>query len=130
MKVVKAVDNQFYSAFGKGHQTDRGYVFLKYGKPNKVVSIDDEANTPPYEIWYYDFMQKTGQPNVRFIFYSPMLANEYELLHSTCRGERSNKQWEIQLYKNSKNEAVNPGIDATTMNSNWNRKARKLFEEQ
>ena len=130
MNVVKAVDNQFYSAFGKGHQTDRGYIFLKYGKPNKVMSVDDEANTPPYEIWYYDVMPKTNQTNVRFIFYSPMLANEYELLHSTCRGERSNKQWEIQLYKNSKNEAVNPGIDATKMGSNWNRKARKLFEEQ
>ncbi len=130
MKVVKALDNQFYSAFGNGHQSDRGYVFLKYGKPNKVMSVDDEANTPPYEIWYYDHVSKTSQNNVRFIFYSPMLANEYELLHSTCRGERSNKQWEIQLYKNSKSEAINPGIDATEMGANWNRKARKLFEEQ
>lgn len=130
MKVVEALDNQFYNAFRKGHETDRGYIFLKYGKPNKVISIDDEANTPPYEIWYYDFMPKTNQNNVRFIFYCPMLANEYELLHSTCRGERSNKQWEIQLYKNSKNEAINPGIDATEMNRNWNRKARKLFEDQ
>lgn len=130
MKVVRALDNQFYSAFGNGHQSDRGYVFLKYGKPNKVMSIDDEANTPPYEIWYYDHISKTSQNNVRFIFYSPMLANEYELLHSTCRGERSNKQWEIQLYKNSKSEAINPGIDATEMGANWNRKARKLFEEQ
>ena len=68
MNVVKAVDNQFYSAFGKGHQTDRGYIFLKYGKPNKVMSVDDEANTPPYEIWYYDVMPKTNQTNVRFIF--------------------------------------------------------------
>lgn len=130
MKVVKALDNQFYNAFRNGHQSDRGYVFLKYGKPNKVMSVDDEANTPPYEIWYYDHLSKTNQNNVRFIFYSPMLANEYELLHSTCRGERSNKQWEIQLYKNSKSEAINPGIDATEMGSNWNRKARKLFEEQ
>ena len=74
-------------------------------------------------------MPKTNQTNVAS-FYSPM-HNEYELLHSTCREERSNKQWEIQLYKNSKNEAVNPGIDATKMGNNWNRKEkRKLFEEQ
>ncbi|MBK8700579.1 MAG: GWxTD domain-containing protein [Saprospiraceae bacterium] len=130
MKVVKAVDQQFFSTLGRGYQTDRAYVFLKYGKPNKVINVEDEANTPPYEIWYYDFLPRTSQTNVRFIFYSPMLANEFELLHTTCYGERKNAQWEITLYKNARGEAIGSGVDATRMSENWNRKARKLFEEQ
>ncbi|MFM2394036.1 MAG: hypothetical protein RLZZ546_2018 [Bacteroidota bacterium] len=131
MKVAKAVDEKFYNSVGKGIQTDRGYIYLKYGKPNKVITIDDEANTPPYEIWYYDFIDRTTQSNVRFIFYSPLLSNEYDLLHSTCYGEKSNQQWEVILYKNSPNERKNSSssFDATTMQANFNRKARRLFED-
>lgn len=131
MKVAKAVDEKFYNTVGKGIQTDRGYVYLKYGKPNKVISVDDEANTPPYEIWYYDFVERTTQTNVRFIFYSPLLSNEYDLLHSTCYGEKSNQQWEIILYKNSPNERKDSSssFDATRMQANFNRKARRLFED-
>ncbi len=130
MKVVQAVNEKFYNTVGEGFQSDRGYVYLKYGRPNKVVNIEDEANTPPYEIWYYDFVQRTNQNNVRFIFYSPLLANEFDLLHSTCIGEKKNTQWEVVLYKNAPNEKQGNNFEATRMADNWNRKARKLFEDQ
>ncbi len=130
MKVVKAVNEKFYNTVGDGFQSDRGYVYLKYGKPSKAINVEDEANTPPYEIWYYDFIPKTNQNNVRFIFYSPLLANEFDLLHSTCMGEKQNVQWEIILYKNSSSEKLGKSFDATRMADNWNRKARKLFEDQ
>jgi GWxTD domain-containing protein len=130
MKVIKAVNEKFYNTVGEGFQSDRGYVYLKYGRPGKVLNIEDEANTPPYEIWYYDFVERTNQTNVRFIFYSPLLANEFDLLHSTCMGEKSNTQWEVVLYKNAPYEKQGTGFDATRMADNWNRKARKLFEDQ
>ena len=39
-KVVKAVDKTFFSGFGHGFETDRGRVFLKYGKPNFINSTE------------------------------------------------------------------------------------------
>jgi GWxTD domain-containing protein len=130
MKVVDAVNEKFYSTVGEGFQTDRGYIYLKYGRPSKVINVEDEANTPPYEIWYYDHIAKTSQNNVRFIFYSPLLANEFDMLHSTCNSEKQNLQWEIILYKNSPTERQGSSFDATKMADNFNRKARRLFEDQ
>jgi hypothetical protein len=45
-------------------------------------------------------------------------------------GEKSNTQWEVVLYKNAPYEKQGTGFDATRMADNWNRKARKLFEDQ
>jgi GWxTD domain-containing protein len=131
MKVAEMVDTEFYDTVGRGFQTDRGYIFLKYGQPSKIISIDDEPNTPPYQIWYYDAMEKTGQANVRFIFYSPSLVpNNFELLHSTCYGERRDPGWELKLYKNSPQDIQGgQGIDATEMGDAWMRRARKLFND-
>jgi GWxTD domain-containing protein len=130
MKIAELIDREFNSNFGKGFQTDRGYVFLKYGKPNKVIDVDDEPNTPPYEIWYYDFMAATGQNDVRFLFFNPSLApNDFQLLHSNCYGSRNNPNWEFTLYKNSRQDIQGNGIDASKIQDNWQRRAKKLFDE-
>ena len=131
MKVAKVVDKQFYNTAGFGFQNDMGFIYLKYGRPSKMISVEDEPNTPPYQIWYYDYMPRTNQTNVRFIFYNPSLAyNDFELLHSTCLYEKRDPAWELKLYKNSPHE-VRGGrdIDATQMNDNWMRRARKLFDD-
>lgn len=131
MRVAKMVDKQFYNTAGFGFQNDMGYIYLKYGRPSKMISVEDEPNTPPYQIWYYDYMPKTNQTNVKFLFYNPSLAyNNFELLHSTCLYERRDPAWELKLYKNSPNE-IKGGrdIDATQMNDNWMRRARKLFDD-
>lgn len=131
MKVVKAVDKTFYSTYGKGFETDRGYVFLRYGKPDNVITVEDDPSAPPYEIWFYDRVDRTGQSNVKFLFYNPNLgAYHFELLHSTCRGERQNKQWELELYKKSPNQIDGNHLDATEMKDNFNRRAREYFEDQ
>ena len=54
MEVARAVDKLFHSGFGYGFETDRGYVFMKYGKPNDMVSVDNDPSAPPYEIWVYN----------------------------------------------------------------------------
>lgn len=130
MEVASAVDKKFYSNVGYGFQSDRGHIFLKYGKPTNVLSIDSEVDAPPYEIWYYNNMPLTNQTNVRFIFYNPSLShNDFKLLHSTCIGEKVNPAWEVELYKSVPLERLGNSTDATQVKDNWNRNARRYFNE-
>ncbi len=130
MDVAKAVDKKFYNNAGYGFQTDRGYIFLKYGKPSNVLTIDNEIDAPPYEIWYYNYLPTTSQTNVRFLFYNPSLVhNDFHLLHSTCLGEKSNPAWEVELYKSVPLEREGNTVDGTTVGPNWNRNARRYFNE-
>ncbi len=130
MKVARQVDQSFSNGFGYGFETDRGYIFLKYGAPNNTVFEENEPSAPPYEIWFYNQFPKTRQNNVKFLFYNPSLTtNGHVLLHSTARGETNNPRWEIDLYRNAPNEIQgNDFIDATRMQSNTGRHARQLFE--
>lgn len=130
MEVAQAVDRQFQTNAGYGFQSDRGHIFLKYGKPTNVLTIDTEVDAPPYEIWYYYHMAATNQTNVRFLFYNPSLVhNDFRLLHSTCLGERSNPAWETELYKSVPRERLGNTVDATQVADNKNRNARRYFNE-
>ncbi len=99
MKYARAVDITFRSQLGYGFETDRGIIYLRYGKPSQVISQTSEPNAPPYEIWFYDAIEQGQQRNIKFLFYMPSLAhNDYELLHSNCRGEKNNPTWIYKLY--------------------------------
>src|SRR5687767_13712254 len=127
MKVAKAVDELYRSGFGYGFETDRGHVFLKYGRPDDILPVEDEPSAPPYEIWYYNHFPATHQSNVRFLFYNPSLAkNAYTLLHSTAIGEVKNDRWELELYRDATLET--PGVKDRIMGDNVHRNARKYFE--
>lgn len=130
MKLADFLDAEFKSGFGYGFETDRGIIFLRYGKPDEVIKEDKDPGAYPYEIWKYNKVAQAGQTNVRFLFYNPDLAgSDFRLLHSTAIGERQNRKWEIELYKNAAHEfkGDNP-IDATEMLPNINRRAREYFE--
>ena len=106
MKYADFVDKSFRSQVGYGFETDRGYTFLKYGRPSDVITRESEPTAPPYEIWFYHEIKQNNQKNVKFIFYVPSLAhNDYELLHSTCLGETNRPDWFYILY--SKRNDVN-----------------------
>ena len=130
MTVAKAIDDKFKSGFGYGFETDRGYIYMKYGVPNDLVTIEDEPDAPPYEIWFYNEFPQTRQNNVKFLFFNPSLStNGFRLLHSNARGELNNPQWELQLYSNSPNEIEGSNyVDGTTMQAKIGRQARRLFE--
>jgi len=129
MAVAKAVDDTFGGGFRHGFESDRGRIFMKYGKPNDRIVEENEPMAPPYEVWvYYDFPM-TGQTNVKFIFYNPALESDFTLLHSTARGERNNPQWEIDLYRDAP-EGERDGnnfIDGNTMKDGIYRRAREIF---
>ncbi|MBK8490310.1 MAG: GWxTD domain-containing protein [Saprospirales bacterium] len=130
MEIAKALDQMYHSGFGYGFETDRGYVYLKYGRPDDMLKEDNDPAAPPYEIWVYNSFPVTNQTNVRFIFYNPSLApNDFQLLHSTARGELNNPQWEIQLYRNSPTQIQGDDpFSATEMQDNFGRQARKRFD--
>ncbi len=129
MVIARVVDTDYNASVGHGFQTDRGYYYLKYGKPSKFINVIDEPNTPPYEIWYYNYLPATNQTDVRFLFYDPLQVNNFELLHSNCYGERSNPAWETVLYKFNQDERIGHTITATEVEDNWGRKAKRLFNE-
>lgn len=130
MEVAKAVDQMYQSGFRHGFETDRGYTYLKYGRPNDMVRNELEPSAPPYEIWSYNRVDLTKQNNVRFIFYNPSLvADDFILLHSDVIGERQNPQWQLELYRDSPTEHPDDFIGGEEVGDNIGRRARKLLTD-
>ncbi|MEL6865489.1 MAG: GWxTD domain-containing protein [Bacteroidota bacterium] len=126
MNVAKAVDKTYYSGFGYGFESDRGWMFMKYGKPHDVVTVENEPSAPPYEIWVYNDLPRTRQRNVRFLFFNPSLAKgNYQLLHSTVRGEINNPNWEEDLYRDAPQDYRNGSANGFEVN----RRAREYFSD-
>lgn len=131
MKVAKAIDNQFDSGFGFGFETDRGYIYMRHGQPDDIVSVDTEPTAPPYEIWIYNRIALTGQPNVKFLFYNPSLSpGNFQLLHSNGRGELQNRNWRYELYKDSPNNRLGSDFNAGfEIGNGVGRRAEEYFND-
>lgn len=123
-KEVEIAQEKFGYGGVKGYQTERGRVYLQYGKPNTVQSVPYEPNTYPYSVWQY--YKVKGLTNRRFIFYSPSMEMlGYRLLHSNMPGEVQNPNWQAEL----ENKTANRGntyelIDGETIND----RAKDLFD--
>lgn len=130
MEVAAAVDEKFKSGFRYGFETDRGYIFMKYGKPDDIELRENETSAPPYEVWSYNDFPTTRQSNVKFLFYNPSLApGDFILLHSTARGEVNNPQWERELYRDAPNDVNGDYFGGTGVQDNMNRHARRVFRD-
>lgn len=117
IEVANAIDKQFKSGFRYGFETDRGYIYMKYGQPDDIERREEEPSAPPYEVWSYNDFPQTHQTNVKFIFYNPSLApGDFVLLHSNAIGEISNPSWEQELYRDA-----NGNIGEDSFNKNANR---------
>ncbi|MCB0560783.1 MAG: GWxTD domain-containing protein [Phaeodactylibacter sp.] len=131
MEVARAIDQQFDSGFRHGFETDRGYIYLKYGQPDDIENRDQEPSAPPYEIWTYYEFPSTNQNNVKFVFYNPSLApGDYQLLHSTAFGELNNPQWQRDLYRDVPNEIQGSDyFGGSDVQDNFNRNASRVFRD-
>jgi GWxTD domain-containing protein len=120
MDIAYAVDKEFYAGFRRGFETDRGWMYMKYGRPDDKVTVETEPSAPPYEIWIYARLERTGQQNVRFLFYNPSLAgNNFVLLHSTARGEINNPNWVQDLYRDAQSvDEFGTNVDFDGLNRN------------
>lgn len=89
-----ALSNAQYSAFGKeGWRTDRGRVIVLYGAPDEVQRFVSEAGSRGHEIWKY-FQLDSG---VEFVFIDRTGYGDFQLVHSTKRGELSDLNWQSLL---------------------------------
>lgn len=80
---------------GTGWQTDMGRVYIVYGEPNLIERYPFTPERPPAQIWYYDHL--IGQGQVLFLFIDESGYGEYNLVHSSARGERRDPSWERQI---------------------------------
>jgi GWxTD domain-containing protein len=102
---VKEANKLFGSSLLPGYETDRGRIYLKYGKPSDRVVVENEVGALPYEVWQYNALPAIG--NAVFLFYRPgMIANDYKLLHSSVTNEVRNRAWRNYLY-NAASEVQN-----------------------
>lgn len=89
-----AIANQTYKTFQKdGWRTDRGRVFILYGEPDQVARATGDASSRPYQTWLYYGIEK----GVEFVFVDRVGSGDYQLVHSTKRGELQDDTWQHYL---------------------------------
>jgi GWxTD domain-containing protein len=103
----------------KGYYTDRGRVYLQYGKPDQRNQVNSEPETYPYEIWQYyriyDKVTKRFFTNKKFVFVNFAIADDcYKLIHSEVKGEVYDERWKLRLVSRSQQ---NTNLDVTKPNS-------------
>jgi GWxTD domain-containing protein len=88
---VEAATEKF-TAFGKeGWLTDRGRVYVLYGKPDEIErSPSSLGGSKAYEVWRYYSIED----GVEFVFVNRTGYGEYQLVHSTKRGELRDDLWD------------------------------------
>ncbi|RPI05090.1 MAG: GWxTD domain-containing protein [Ignavibacteriae bacterium] len=85
---------QRYRVMGKeGWRTDRGRVYILYAEPDDIQRFPNSDNSKPYEIWEYHQIEN----GVQFIFIDRSGFGDYQLVHSTKRGELQDESWQEQL---------------------------------
>ena len=120
-KEVDYVNAVFKTNIKKGYLTDRGRVYLQYGKPSQRLNYDREPSSYPYEIWQYYTINNgpntVQRNNRRFVFYNPdLVTNDYFLLHSDALGELRDDNWQTRLQK--RNNVFND-LDINRANSHF-----------
>jgi GWxTD domain-containing protein len=78
-KRVEAADERFGMAPLPGWETDRGRIYILYGKPDRIENHSSSfrsgpaASVTPYEVWYYDSLK------LRFVFVQDSKDGNYRL---------------------------------------------------
>jgi GWxTD domain-containing protein len=93
MRRIKESNLKYKALSKEGWKTDRGRVYLVYGQPSEIDRYPNQTETRPYEIWsYYDI-----EGGVQFIFGDITGFSDYQLLHSTKRGELRDNGWQRRI---------------------------------
>ncbi len=111
---LAVVEGRFRSAAETGAATPRGRIYLKYGKPDRLVArtLSTEISHP-YEIWEYF---STGYT---YVFLDELRSGRYVLLTSTDPNEPGFPDWSDRLPAEAAEEIMGPlagssppGLDA------------------
>ncbi len=124
---VKRVNASYSTRTTKGYMTDRGYMYLRYGTPDKICEEPFEPGAYPYEIWHY--YEVAGQRNKHCVFMSQdMVTNDYQLIHSDIIGEINNPRWQMMIYSRFYgHEYTGDVIDQTEAPGAWGTRAGDLY---
>lgn len=126
LAAVHRVNMSFGTTSFPGYRSDRGYVFLKYGQPDKIMEVPDEPAARPYEIWHY--YQVANQRDKKFVFMAPdRSTNDYQLIHSNMVGEINNPHWQMEIYKYVYGQGYDQGVDQTEYEQGWGSHAGDLY---
>ncbi|MCR4439082.1 MAG: GWxTD domain-containing protein [bacterium] len=82
--------NAVFRGFREGWKTDRGRILLQYGRPDEIERFPFSAENKAYHIWHY----YSVQGGVMFIFVDKREMGDFELVHSTARGELFDADWQ------------------------------------
>ncbi len=93
---VNAANIAFKGTFREGWRTDRGRTLLVYGKPDETERFPFSSEQRAYEVWHFFSIQG----GVDFIFVDKREMGDYELVHSTARGELYDADWQRWLDPN------------------------------
>lgn len=93
---VKHVESKYKSFNKRGVKTDRGRIYVTYGEPDEIEMHPNDYDKKPYEIWFYNSIEG----GVIFIFGDVAGYGDYELLHSTKRGEMRDDNWARRILTN------------------------------
>lgn len=78
-----------------GWRSDMGRIYIVNGPPDNVERYPFTPSRPAAEMWWYDNMP--GQGQVYFLFVDENGYGDYNLVHSTARGERRDPDWENKV---------------------------------
>lgn len=84
-----------YYAFSNlpGWQSDRGRIYIVYGKPSVVNRYPSAAQSKPYEIWIYHELEG----GVKFLFMDDSGFGDYKLKTTNKRGELHDSDYDHLL---------------------------------
>lgn len=77
--------NENFGVLEPGWRSDRGHIYIQYGRPDQVESYPQNIDSPPYEIWDYFRLR------ARFVFVDYEGFGRYEL-YQPGRPSRSRAQ--------------------------------------
>ena len=76
-----AFANENFASGIQGRRTDRGMIYILYGKPDKIErsrSNFEGLESVLFEKWFYKYLDGEGA-NIEFIFLDPTESNEFRL---------------------------------------------------
>jgi len=85
--------NSHFGSGKPGWRSDRGRVYLLYGKPDEIERFPNSSETRAYQIWHYYHIQG----GVNFYFVDIRGFGDYQLVHSTARNELQDVNWQRWL---------------------------------
>jgi GWxTD domain-containing protein len=102
---VQYANQSLRGTFREGWRTDRGRVILIYGRADEIERFPFNNQNRSYEIWHYYQVQG----GVDFIFVDKREMGDYELVHSTARGELYDAEWTRWIDPNASDSSTSSG---------------------